>query len=1362
VKKTLILALFIIGFAAEAEGRPVQSIRLVLPPQTSPAVENVQRILARYVQERCDAKVVTTGEAPLTVEFAVEPGIGAEGFKIADGPQGAIRIIGNDHRGLLYGVGKFLHTSAYGSQGITPSAWRGVSVPKMPVRGIYFATHFHNYYQDAPVEDVARYLEDLSLWGVNGVLVWFGMEDFNGIDDPEAQVVLARLRTLLKLAKDLGMDASLGCVANQGYKNSPQELRATMIVGDLGTELCPSKPGVLALELKSCQEKFNAFKDIGLDYWFIAPYDNGGCGCPQCAPWGINGYMRLAEPEARAYRRAFPKGKVILSTWNFDLLFGRGEWVGLTEKFKKQKPDWVDYIMADEGISCVYPRYPLDKGVPGGLPLLNFPEISMWNQGPWGGYGANPFPNRLQQRWNEIKEKMSGGFPYSEGIYEDLNEVIVAQQYWKPDRPAEETIREYSACEFSPEAADDVVEAVKIFEKNHLREQIDSSALTAYRLMERADAKLTPQARRSWRWRILYLRATIDQEIYKNRFGLAKDEVFEQSRQELVKIYHAEMAVRDLQPARIRAVDLIGMDLSADYAKAVMASKPAAWWRMIPPRHDQADVMEMRDHRVDDATGNKVMATCDGNVAVGMLPATDAKASDGRAAALTGGRLKATVEKLGDNYSVELWFYHTTPRTSQAQIAYLFSRGKEGSTNNLSPGDNLGIGGAFQGALPGRLFFYSRIREGVDLLAAGKTELLPKTWNHVVIVREGKQVKVFLNGNAAPDVSAEMEKGYPDGAAQLFLGGRNDNFANFQGKIAEISVYDRALTGDEAVGHYQAAGLSRPDILRPEPKTNTAEVKCVQTIRVRFLAERSDFRDIIFSIFRRQVQNRCAAVVKLSGAGELNVELAISGDIGKEGFRIEDGAGGAIRITGNDDLGLLYGVGKFLRTSRYDQGGFTPGSWRGTSVPECPLRAIYFATHFGNWYQLAPQEEIEHYLEDMVLWGFNTWAFTFPVDAYGDFNEPAARNHIKQLRGLMAAAKRLHLKVGIGNAINNALKTVPKNIAGQFPTPQYHRNPGIVACPSLPEGHDYILDIWRQTMAPFADIGGGIDYIWGCAYDTGGCGCEKCRPWGANGFLRITKDVMAQEKAKNPDCKLVLSTWGFDDEEWKGLVAAMAKDKSWVDYLMLGQYPNFPKEFGIPGNLPMANFPEISMWGMNPWGGYGANPQPSRIQNSWKGEAGSLSGGLPYSEGVYEDINKAIYSQLYWKKDRNVEDIVREYIAFEYSPKPKVVDDVLAAINILESSLSTLFNDPKRDKLSESDCHAFDLLKKADAKLTLQAQNSWRWRILYLRAMIDCEMFKNGGKLEGAVLKKALDELREIYYADRKTTEEVLQPPKMP
>lgn len=51
----------------------------------------------------------------------------------------------------------------------------------------------------------------------------------------------------------------------------------------------------------------------------------------------------------------------------------------------------------------------------GGLPLLNFPEISMWGRGPWGGWGANPLPSRFEGLWQQTKGFVLGGMPYSEG-----------------------------------------------------------------------------------------------------------------------------------------------------------------------------------------------------------------------------------------------------------------------------------------------------------------------------------------------------------------------------------------------------------------------------------------------------------------------------------------------------------------------------------------------------------------------------------------------------------------------------------------------------------------------------------------------------------------------------------------------------------------------------------------------------------------------------------------------------------------------------------------------------------------------------------------------------------------------------------
>ena len=305
----------------------------------------------------------------------------------------------------------------------------------------------------------------------------------------------------------------------------------------------PQQTGARELVLSCFRREFDAFRDIGIDYLSIWPYDQGGCGCEQCRPWGANGFLKMAEPVARLARDAFPRVKVVLSTWLFDARINEGEWEGLTRAFVR-RPDWVDYILADS--HTTYPRYPLDKGVPGGLPLVNFPEISMWGMSPWGGRGANPLPQRFQTLWNSVGTKLSGGFPYSEGIFEDMNKAIFSQFYWKRDTPAIDTVRQYASYEFSPGVADDVVHAVNILEQNHTLPAADAGSADALDRLQKADARLSRRARASWPWQILLLRALLDREHYAQ--AGQRTEAAAAALRELTVLYRAQRAEPAVRP----------------------------------------------------------------------------------------------------------------------------------------------------------------------------------------------------------------------------------------------------------------------------------------------------------------------------------------------------------------------------------------------------------------------------------------------------------------------------------------------------------------------------------------------------------------------------------------------------------------------------------------------------------------------------------------------------------------------------------------------------------------------------------------------------------------------------------------------
>lgn len=427
------------------------------------------------------------------------------------------------------------------------------------VCGMYFASHNKNYYETSPLEEIFSYIDDLALWGMNTIKLWFDLYFFEDMKDGAEYA--EKLKCIFKHAKSIGIKIITTTIANEAFRNSPKELRADWTSGHDGyiynlndhyhVEICPSTPGGLEKILEYRREFLEVFRDVEFDYMDIVPYDEGGCTCKECAPWGINGFLKCCEALIPLYKSYYPNTKIIFTIWQFGTFTGtKVEFDGLKEIFASGKFKDCDYILGSSNHQWY--AYKNDLG----RPIIDFPEISMCGIIPWGGYGATPLPKTFQKAWNENGHKSSGGLPYSEGIYEDINKIIMLKLF-QDGQPAEETIREYLAYEFKlkGELLEEVCQAVLDMESSHKRTfeaghkyviENPEKIFSIENAILKADAALPKEIKNSIKWKMLYWRAVIDAELYRNDFK-RNDKVMGYFK-EMMKTCHLENAGFHVKP----------------------------------------------------------------------------------------------------------------------------------------------------------------------------------------------------------------------------------------------------------------------------------------------------------------------------------------------------------------------------------------------------------------------------------------------------------------------------------------------------------------------------------------------------------------------------------------------------------------------------------------------------------------------------------------------------------------------------------------------------------------------------------------------------------------------------------------------
>ena len=418
----------------------------------SPALEYLRASLVK----RYDSK----GRTPeYSIELSLDPTLPENGFLIKREKE-KVFLSAKDLASLFCGSGTLLHGDERAD---------GFHAMKKPFRGIYFATHFDNYYCRASETELEEYIADLALWGFNVLVFWHDMHHFESWEAPSAKAHRERLFFLAECAGKCGMKVVSLHLANEGPMDVKTSLRARKLPGIYSrggwydSQICPSLPeGRKELEAHFQKVIRDFLLPLKPDHVILWPYDQGGCQCENCSPWGGNGFIKASSCFAELLKKQLPGCGIIFSTWFMDA----GETALLAEAIRKGvlPCSYLTIEQEHRALNTLLPE-------PEDISIIGFPDISM-RMNPWGGWGMDPQPTALQKEWDECKTCRQGGYLYSEGIFDDINKIIFSQFYcW--DRDAGETVRLYGSYMCGEKYADAFTEMIYAMEENAYAVRID-------------------------------------------------------------------------------------------------------------------------------------------------------------------------------------------------------------------------------------------------------------------------------------------------------------------------------------------------------------------------------------------------------------------------------------------------------------------------------------------------------------------------------------------------------------------------------------------------------------------------------------------------------------------------------------------------------------------------------------------------------------------------------------------------------------------------------------------------------------------------------------------------------------------------
>jgi len=345
---------------------------------------------------------------------------------------------------------------------------------------------------------------------------------------------------------------------------------------------------------------------------------------------------------------------------------------------------------------------------------------------------------------------------------------------------------------------------------------------------------------------------------------------------------------------------------------------------------------------------------------------------------------------------------------------------------------------------------------------------------------------------------------------------------------------------------------------------------------------------------------------------------------GREGFRVQ-AVGDGVIVAGNDERGVLFGVGWLLRHLRLERGRVleAPDDLRAATAPRYPLRGHQLGfrpkTNSYDGFTVAMWEQ---YIRDLTVFGTNAIELIPPrsddADESPHFPLPKMDMMVEMSR-----------------------------IADEYGLDLWIWYPALDKDYSNPATVEFALREWEEVYKRLPRID--------CIFVPGG---DPGHTQPVHMFQLLEKQASLLRK-HHPQARMWMSPQSFDAKWMEEFYGLMQKEPAWLGGIVYGPQTRVGIEelrAKIPKRYPIRRYPDIthsrhSQYPVPDWdvayaiteGREAANPRPTDHALIFRRYQDSAIGFLTYSEGVNDDVNKIVWSGLGWNPDADVAEILREY-----------------------------------------------------------------------------------------------------------------------